>query len=186
MSEKENINEDEIVEQLRNPETRRRAFTKIVELYSDKLYWLIRKMGLCHDDANDVLQNTFMKAWMNLDSFRGESKFSTWIHRIAMNENITFLNRQRAMNQVSIDDVDVYLLDRLKSDDYFDGDALETKLEEAILSLPEKQRMVFTMKYYDDMKYEDMSEILGTSVGALKASYHHAVKKIESILTSDV
>jgi RNA polymerase sigma-70 factor (ECF subfamily) len=178
--------ENEMVEKLRDPATRRNAFTYVVEAYGEKLYWLIRKMGLSHDDANDVLQNTFLKAWMNLDHFRGESKFSTWMYRIALNENITFLNRQRTMNRVSMDDTDVFLLEKLKGDEYFDGDALQLKLQEAVLSLPEKQRIVFTMKYYEEMKYEEMSEILGTSVGALKASYHHAVKKIEVLLTNDV
>ncbi|MDR2918925.1 MAG: sigma-70 family RNA polymerase sigma factor [Tannerella sp.] len=178
--------EDEIVEQLRNPDTRQKAFEQVVAAYSERLYWLIRKMVLSHDDANDILQNTFLKAWLNLDSFRGEAKLSTWLYKIAVNENITFLNRQRAMNNISMDDADIYLLEKLKGDDYFDGDAIQLKLQEAIVSLPEKQRIVFNMKYYDEMKYEDMSEILGTSVGALKASYHHAVKKIEAFLTKDV
>ena len=178
--------EDEIVEKLRNPDTRRNAFEQVVTAYSERLYWLIRKMVLSHDDANDLLQNTFLKAWMNLDHFRGEAKLSTWLYKIAVNENITFLNRQRARNNISIDDADVFLLEKLKGDDYFDGDDLQLKLQEAILHLPEKQRTVFTMKYYDEMKYEEMSEIVGTSVGALKASYHHAVKKIESFLTKDV
>jgi RNA polymerase sigma-70 factor (ECF subfamily) len=178
--------EEEIVEKLRNPDTQRSAFTQVVEACGERLYWLIRRMGLSHDDANDVLQNTFLKAWTNLDGFRGESKILTWISRIAVNENITFLNRQRAMNQISMDDTDVFLLERLKADEYFDGDALQLKLQEAILRLPEKQRIVFTMKYYDEMKYEDMSAILNTSVGALKASYFHAVKKVESFLTDDI
>jgi len=182
----EPFSEDEIVEQLRNPDTRRKAFTKIVEVYSEKIYWLIRKMVLSHEDANDILQNTFLKAWINLDNFRGEAKFFTWIYKIAVNENITFLNRQRAMNNISLDDADVFMLERLTGDEYFDGDALQLKLEEAILSLPEKQRIVFLMKYKEEMKYDDMSEILGTSVGALKASYHHAVKKIETFLTQDI
>ena len=136
-------------------------------------------MVLDHDDANDLLQNTFLKAWMNIDYFRGEAKLSTWLYKIAINECITFLNRQRVQNNVSIDDTDVFLLERLKGDEYFDGDAAQMKLQKAILTLPEKQRAVFNMKYFDDMKYEDMSEIFGTSVGALKASYHHAVKKVE-------
>ncbi|MDR3262083.1 MAG: sigma-70 family RNA polymerase sigma factor [Tannerella sp.] len=178
--------EEEIIEQLRNPETQRKTFNRVVEAYSEKIYWLVRKMGLAHDDANDIVQNTFLKAWINLDQFRGESKIFTWISRIAINENITFLNRQRAMNQISIDDADVFLLEKLKGDEYFDGDALQLKLQEAVLSLPEKQRTVFTMKYYNEMKYEEMSKILGTSVGALKASYFHAVKKIESFLTDDI
>jgi RNA polymerase sigma-70 factor (ECF subfamily) len=178
--------EDEIIAELRSSDTRHSAFARIVAAYGERLYWLIRKTGLCHDDASDVLQNTFLKAWTNLDSFRGESKLFTWMSRIAINENITFLNRQRAMNHISVDDTDVFLLERLKADDYFDGDALQLKLQEAILKLPEKQRLVFTMKYYDEMKYEEMSQILGTSVGALKASYFHAVKKIESFLTDDL
>ena len=178
--------EEEIVERLRNPDTRNKAFEQVVAAYSERLYWLIRKMVLSHDDANDILQNTFLKAWMNLDDFRGEAKLSTWLYKIAVNENITFLNRQRAMNNISMDDTDVFLLEKLKSDDYFDGDAIQLRLQEAILGLPEKQRIVFNMKYYDEMKYEDMSEVLGTSVGALKASYHHAVKKVESFLTKDI
>ena len=140
-------------------------------------------MVLSHDDADDLLQNTFLKAWSNIDYFRGEAKLSTWLYKIAINECITFLNRQRSLNQVSMDDADLFLLDRLESDSYFDGDAVQFKLQKAILTLPEKQRLVFNMKYFDDMKYEEMSEILGTSVGALKASYHHAVKKIEDYLT---
>ena len=167
--------EEEIVLLLRDPERAREGFSRIVNLYAEKLYWQIRKMVLSHDDANDLLQNTFMKAWANIDLFRGEAKLSTWLYKIALNECITFLKKQRAQNQVSIDDNDLFLMDQLKDDPYFDGDDLQKRLQEAILTLPEKQRIVFLMKYYDDMKYEEMSEILGTSVGALKASYHHAV-----------
>ncbi len=178
--------EDELVEQLRDSARQRDAFARVVNLYGEKLYWQIRKMVLSHDDANDLLQNTFLKAWTNIDYFRGEAKLSTWLYKIAINECITFLNRQRNMNNVSIDDTDVFLLERLKGDEYFDGDEAQLKLQNAILTLPEKQRLVFTMKYFDEMKYEDMSEILGTSVGALKASYHHAVKKVEEFLTKDI
>lgn len=178
--------EEEIVEKLRDPATQRDAFARVVNLYGEKLYWQIRKMVLNHDDANDILQNTFMKAWMNIDCFRGEAKLSTWLYKIAINESITFLSRQRNISNISIDDTDVFLLERLKGDEYFDGDEAEMKLQEAVLTLPEKQRLVFNMKYFDDMKYEEMSEILGTSVGALKASYHHAVKKVEAFLTKDV
>ena len=177
--------EDDVVASLRNPDTQRDAFAQVVAAYSEKLYWQIRKMVLGHDDANDILQNTFLKAWMNLEGFRGDSKLSTWMYKIAVNECITFLNKQRAINNVPLDDTDVYLLQTLKSDDYFDGNEIDEKLQKAILCLPEKQRLVFTMKYNDDMKYEEMSEVLGTSVGALKASYHHAVKKIEAFLTKD-
>lgn len=178
--------EEEIVLLLRDPERAREGFSRIVNLYAEKLYWQIRKMVLSHDDANDLLQNTFMKAWANIDLFRGEAKLSTWLYKIALNECITFLKKQRAQNQVSIDDNDLFLMDQLKDDPYFDGDDLQKRLQEAILTLPEKQRIVFLMKYYDDMKYEEMSEIQGTSVGALKASYHHAVKKIEDYLSQQL
>ena len=180
------FSEVEVVEKLRNPDSRREAFTSVVEEYNEKLYWVIRKMVLSHDDANDIVQNTFLKAWMNLDQFRGDSKIFTWMYKIALNETITFLNRQRTLQTISLDDADVFMLERLTGDEYFDGDALQLKLEEAVLHLPEKQRIVFQMKYHDEMKYEDMSEILGTSVGALKASYHHAVKKLEAFLTKDI
>lgn len=171
---------------LRKPDKQREAFAQVVGLYGERLYWQIRKMVLDHEDANDLLQNTFLKAWMNIDFFRGEAKLSTWLHKIAINECLTFLNKQRSMNQVSIDDTDVFLLERLKGDEYFDGDEAQWKLQKAILTLPEKQRLVFHMKYYEEKKYEEMSEILGTSVGALKASYHHAVKKIEEFLTKEL
>ncbi len=182
----QSYSEDEIIAQLRDPERQRGAFAAVVGLYGEKLYWQIRRMVMNHDDANDLLQNTFLKAWTNIDYFRGEAKLSTWLHKIAINECITFLNRQRSLNNVSMDDADVFLLDRLKGDEYFDGDEAQLKLQAAVLALPEKQRLVFNMKYYDEMKYEEMSEILGTSVGALKASYHHATKKIEEFLTKDI
>jgi len=178
--------EEDVVRRLRDPKTQREAFSEVVTAYSEKLYWQIRKMVLGHEDANDMLQNTFLKAWVNLDSFRGDSKLSTWMYKIAVNECITFLNKQRSMNNVPLDDTDVYLLQTLRADDYFDGDEVDLKLQKAILSLPEKQRLVFNMRYKDEMKYEEMSEILGTSVGALKASYHHAVKKIESFFLDDI
>lgn len=178
--------EDEIIMQLRDPERQRGAFAQLVSLYGEKLYWQIRKMVLSHEDANDLLQNTFLKAWTNIEYFRGEAKLSTWLYKIAINECITFLNRQRSQNLISIDDTDTFLLERLKGDEYFDGDEAQLRLQQAILTLPEKQRLVFNMKYFDEMKYEEMSEILGTSVGALKASYHHAVKKVEEFLTNDI
>ena len=158
--------EEEVVECLRDPDKQRDAFAQIVAAYSEKLYWQIRKMVLSHDDANDLLQNTFIKAWTNIDSFRGDSKLSTWMYKIAVNECITFLNKQRAINNVPLDDADVYLMQTLKADEFFDGDEIDEKLQQAILSLPEKQRIVFIMKYKDDMKYEEISEVLGTSVGA--------------------
>lgn len=169
--------EAKILQQLQDDSTRAAAFTQIVEQYKEQLYWQIRRMVLVHDDADDVLQNTFIKAWTGLDSFRSESRLSTWLYRIAANETLNFLERQRK-NNIAIDSDDVHIADTLQSDPYFDGDETQLQLQQAIESLPAKQRQVFTLKYYDEMKYEDMSQILGTSVGALKASYHHAVKKI--------
>ena len=178
--------ENEIIEQFRDPGKQREAFEKVVRLYGEKLYWLIRKMVLNHDDANDLLQNTFLKAWTNIEYFRGEAKLSTWLYKIAINECITFLNKQRHVESISLDEADTFLLERLRGDDYFDGDEVQFKLQKAILTLPEKQRLVFNMKYFDEMKYEEISEVVGTSVGALKASFHHAVTKIKSILTNEL
>ena len=179
MTSRNTYNEEEIIEQLHDPKRCQAAFGKVIEQYSQGLYWQIRRMVFNHDDANDILQNTFMKAWSNIDNFRGNAKLSTWLYKIAINESITFINKERARNEASIDD-DSFLLNNIESDQYFDGDEAQVKLQRAINSLPEKQRLVFNMRYYDEMKYEDMSEILGTSVGALKASYHHALKKIEA------
>ena len=177
--------ENKLIERLHSPETQQAAFSDLVKKYSELLYWQIRKIVLCHDDANDVLQNTFIKVWTSIDNFRGDSKLSTWLYRIAINEAITFLNKQRASNNVSIDDADTFLLTRLESDTFFDGDEAQLLLQQAIVGLPEKQRIVFNMRYFDEMKYEEMSDILETSVGALKASYHHAVKKIEEFLSTE-
>ena len=178
----ENYNEDEITQQLQDPTTQRKAFEEVVKQYSQQLYWQIRRMVLSHEDANDLLQNTFIKAWTSIDYFRGEAKLSTWLYRIALNECLTFLNKQRAEAKVSLDDPDADVLQKLEGDAYFSGDRAQMLLQKALLTLPEKQRMVFNLKYYQEMKYEEMSEIFGTSVGALKASYHHAVKKIEKFL----
>lgn len=177
-----NYDEDVIKEQLQIPGKRKDAFARIVDHYSKTLYWQIRKMVISHDDADDLLQNTFLKAWMNIGYFRGDARLSTWLYRIAVNECLTFLSKQR-QQYVSIDDTDNFLLEKLEADDYFDGTEIQRRLQEAIIRLPEKQRLVFNMRYFDEMKYEDMSEIFGTSVGALKASYHHASKKIEEYLT---
>ena len=176
-------NEKFVVEQLRDPAQRQRAFTLMVEHFKEQLYWQIRRMVLSHDDADDVLQNTFIKAWTGLDGFRGEAKLSTWLFRIANNETLNFLERRR--QQLSLDDnAAVGVAARLEGDPYFDGDETEQQLQEAIASLPDKQRQVFNLKYFEEMKYEDMSELLGTSVGALKASCHHAVKKISDFFTA--
>ena len=176
-------NESKFIKRLQDPSTQQSAFGELLKEYSEQLYWQIRKIVLSHDDANDVLQNTFIKVWTSIDNFRGDSKLSTWLYRIAINESITFLSKMRAQNNVSIDDADTFLMNKLESDEYFDGDEAQLKLQKAILTLPEKQRIVFNLKYFDEMKYEEMSEMLETSVGALKASYHHAVKKIEEFLS---
>lgn len=177
--------EREVLALLQDESTQKRGFEMIVGQYSEQLYWQIRRMVLSHEDANDLLQNTFIKAWTNIDYFRAEAKLSTWLYRIALNECLTFLNKQRAASTVSLDDPEADALHKLESDPYFSGDRLQLTLQKALMALPEKQRMVFNLKYYQDMKYEEMSEIFGTSVGALKASYHHAVKKIEKFLEEE-
>lgn len=180
-------NEEEVLNGLRSGDTalRQKSFEQVVNHYSEKLYWHIRKMVLSHDDANDILQNTFIKAWLSIEFFRGDAKLSTWLYRIAINESITFLNKQRSQQNISMDDDTVFLADKLESDVYFNGDAAQLKLQKAIQTLPDKQRAVFTMRYFEETPYEEMSEIMGTSVGGLKASYHHAVKKVEEFLARD-
>ena len=177
--------DEQLIEQLRDPQRCRKAFNEVIKIYTEPLYWQIRKMVIDHDDANDVLQNTFIKAWSSIENFRGDAKLSTWLYKIAINESITFINKEKQRNNVSLDDDDSFLINSLASDEWFDGDDLRLELQKAINSLPEKQRLIFNMRYFDDMKYEDMSEILGTTVGALKASYHHAVKKIEKFFECD-
>src|ERR1035437_6335891 len=180
-----NPTEEELVLQFSQPARRAGAFSIIVRTYQERIYWHIRKMVMVHDDANDVLQNTFMKAWNGLDGFRGDSQVSTWLYRIATNETLTFLTNKRMRLQNSIDDVDEVLLQNLKADTFFSGNEIQLNLQKAILTLPDKQRLVFNMKYYDDITYDQMEAILGTSVGALKASYHFAVKKIEKYLSDE-
>lgn len=160
------------------------AFNLIIKKYQKKLYSIIRRMLINHDDTDDVLQNTFIKMWHHLDSFKEDSQLYTWLYRIATNESLTFLKRKRTKFFVPIVDVEYKLSQSLETDQNFKGDEIQMRLQKAILKLPEKQRLVFNMKYFEEMKYEDMSEILGTSVGALKASYHHAVKKIEEYVLS--
>lgn len=179
-------NEREIIVLLQDKATLKEAFSRIVQEYSEQLYWQIRRMVLSHDDANDLLQNTFLKAWTNIEYFRAEAKLSTWLYRIAMNECLTFLSKQRAVNSVPIDTPEADMVEKLEGDTYFSGDDAQKLLQKAVLTLPEKQRMVFNLKYYQEMKYEEMSEIFGTSVGALKASYHHAIKKIENFLKDSI
>lgn len=160
-----------------NQDDKRRLFASIVPQYSEKLYWTIRRIVLCHDDADDVLQNVFVKVWNSLDEFQNRAKLSTWIYRIAVNESLDFLRRKRSMASLDAGD-SVSVASRLMADDYFDGDRAQALLQEAIATLPDVQRAVFNLRYYDEMKYSDMSRMLDTSEGALKASYHIAVKKI--------
>ncbi|WP_036916210.1 MULTISPECIES: RNA polymerase sigma factor [unclassified Prevotella] len=155
---------------------KRREFESIVKEYSEQLYWMIRRIVLTHDDANDVLQNTFLKAWNAFDSFQGGSKVSTWLSRIAINESLDFLRRNKFVASASSEDLSV--ANALLADDYFDGSETEAMLQEAIAQLPDVQRTVFNLRYYEEMKYSEMSKVLNTSEGALKASYHIAVKKI--------
>ena len=173
-----------LIEQLANPKTQRRAFETVVRQYGEQLYWQIRRFVLSHDDADDVLQNTFIKAWQGLASFHGDSKLLTWLSRIAINESLDFLRRQKNVLTMSTDDADLGVANMLMADEYFDGDEIEAQLQEAIAQLPEVQRTVFLLRYYDDMKYSDISRMLGTSEGALKASYHIAVKKISEFFKS--
>lgn len=185
MAYKAPIDEKELVKQLQDEKTAHRAFEALLRAYSEPVYWQIRRMVLNHDDANDIVQNVFIKAWTNLNNFRGDAKLSTWLFKIAVNESINFINKEKRRETVAgTEDEDPLFLKNLEADSYFDGDALQMELQAAIEKLPEKQRLVFNMRYYDEMKYEEISEILGTSVGALKASYHHAVKKLTEQLLS--
>lgn len=169
----------QLVERLQTPATCRAAFNEVMRLYSEPVYWQVRRIVESHDDASDILQNTFLKAWQSVENFRGDAKISTWLYKIALNESITFLQRERKRLNLSLDDQEANLVNKIEADRWVDGDMIAQELRKAVAALPEKQRMVFNMKYYDEMKYEQISEILGTSVGALKASYHLAVKKIE-------
>lgn len=173
-----NIDEKALIIELANPQKRREAFSKVISAYQEQLYWQIRKLVINHDDTADVLQNTFLKAWTSIENFRGESKLSTWLYTIAHNESITFLTKMQAEREMVADDPDGYLQEQIQADKYFDGDETQKKLLSAIATLPPKQRQVFNMRYYDEMPYEEISSILQTSVGALKASYHFAVEKI--------
>ncbi len=162
-----------------------KAFGMVLDKYQERLYWHIRKMVVHHEDADDVLQNTFIKIWKGLSKFRGESELFTWIYRIATNEALSFLKQKANKTGRNVEDPELSFATSLMSDEYFDGDEIQLKLQVAISKLPNKQKLVFQMKYTEDMKYEQMSEILNTSVGALKASYHHAVKKIRNELEED-
>lgn len=169
----------------RDEASRERAFTAILKKYSERLYWHIRRMVVSHDDAHDVLQNLSIRAWRGLADFRGEASLYTWLYRIATNEALTFLESQKRRAALSLSDHEGVLENKLRAEPGFDARRLEWRLQQAIQGLPEKQRLVFNLRYYDEMPYEDMSQITGTSVGALKASYHHAVKKIEAYFKNE-
>ena len=164
------------------PVLKEQAFTNIVKKYQEKLYWHIRRMVIEHEDANDILQNMFIKVWNSLGNFREDSQLYTWLYRIATNESLTYIEQQKRRSSVSLSDVEDGLSNKIKADQHFDPNKLEWKLQLAIQKLPEKQRIVFNLRYYDEMPYEEMSRVLETSEGALKASYHHAAKKIEDYM----
>lgn len=173
--------DEQILALLADESGHERGFRMLMAATQERLYWHIRRMVGTHDDADDVLQNTFIKAWRGLANFKGESRLSTWLYRIATNEAITFLGqRKRHGAASSLDDPGSAMAAKLKADDWWDGDDVQLKLQVAIAQLPDKQRVVFNLRYYDEMPYEEMSGVLGTSVGALKASFHHAVKKVEA------
>jgi RNA polymerase sigma factor (sigma-70 family) len=168
--------------QFKDPATKERGYTAIIKKYQEKLYWHIRRMVVQHEDTNDVLQNVFIKVWNGLDNFREDSQLYTWLYRIATNESLTFLDQQKRKAAVSLDNEESGLENKVRADQNFDAAKLEWKLQLAIQRLPEKQRLVFNLRYYDEMPYEQMSKILETSEGALKASYHHAAKKVEDFI----
>lgn len=178
------MEEQEILEQIRHPDTRQAGFSQLVNKYQRPLYALIRRMVVDHDDADDVLQETFIKIWRGIGNFREDARLFTWVYRIATNECLQFLNKKKRRFLLPIKDISNILIDRLEQGS-LSGDAIEAKLQKAILKLPDKQRLVFNMKYYDELTFDQMSEVTGTSVGALKASYHHAVKKVEDFVTND-
>ena len=171
-----------LITDLKDENKRDLAFHELVNKYQERLYWHIRKIVLNHEDANDILQNTFIKVWKGIGNFREESSLYTWLYRIATNESLTLINSNKRKSFVSMNETSEFMLNNLMSDPYFEGDEIQLKLQQAILELPEKQRLVFNMKYFDEIKYDEMSKILDTSVGALKASYHHASKKIEEYI----
>ena len=177
-----NLSDSELLVEFRNPDTKERAYTQLIRKYQEKIYWHIRRMVVDHDDANDVLQNVLIRVWNGLANFREDSQVFTWLYRIATNECLTWLEQQKKKAAVSLSEVESGLSNKIRADRHFDANKLEWKLQLAIQQLPEKQRIVFGLRYYDEMPYEEMSKVLETSEGALKASYHHAVKKIEDYM----
>ncbi len=181
----QHLEDTELLRLFKEEPTREKAYTAIIKKYQERLYWHVRRMVVDHEDANDVLQNVFIKVWKALDNFREDSKLYTWLYRIATNESLTFLEQQKKRTAVSLDDVEYSLANKVKADSNFDAERLEWKLQLAIQQLPEKQRLVFNLRYYDEMPYEEMSRVLDTSEGALKASYHHAAKKVEEYIRNN-
>ncbi|WP_420602159.1 RNA polymerase sigma factor [Flagellimonas sp.] len=179
------IAEETLVNELKQKESQARAFEVLVNTYKERLYWHIRRIVLNHDDTDDVLQNTFIKVYRNIEGFKGDSKLYSWMYRIATNESLTFLKQKSKKLGVSDEELKMKMVENLQSDVYFEGDEIQLKLQKAMATLPDKQKLVFTMKYFQEMKYEEISEVLETSVGGLKASYHLAVKKIETYLKAD-
>jgi RNA polymerase sigma factor (sigma-70 family) len=177
--------DEELLNLLRNGESRDYAFNLLVRKYQEKIYFFVRRMVINHQDADDVVQNIYIKVWKNIGSFREDSRLFTWIYRIAVNESVSFLKNRSLRLFISMDSQEASMLRSLNDDNYFDGDYVQKKLQEAIIRLPSKQRVVFNMRYYDELSYDEMSEILGTSVGALKASCHFATKKIAEFVTED-
>ena len=182
---KQLITEETLVKELKQQETQAKAFEVLVNTYKERLYWHIRRIVLNHDDADDVLQNTFIKVYRNINGFKGESKLFSWMYRIATNESLTFLKQKSKKLGISDEELKNNMVQNLQSDVYFEGDEIQLKLQKAMATLPDKQKLVFTMKYFQEMKYEEISEVLETSVGGLKASYHLAVKKIEAYIKED-
>lgn len=176
------MQDSELLKQFKDPSLREKAYTSIVRKYQERLYWHIRRMLVDHEDSNDVMQNVFIRVWNGLENFREDAQLYTWLYRIATNECLSFLEQQKKKSTVSLSDVESGLENKVRADKHFDANKLEWKLQLAIQQLPEKQRIVFTLRYYDEMPYEEMSRVLDTSEGALKASYHHAVKKIEDFI----
>ncbi|MBV7268623.1 RNA polymerase sigma factor [Winogradskyella luteola] len=179
------ISESEFILRLQDPKSKEKAFRELMKLYKERLYWHIRKIVISHDDADDVLQNTFIKVYRSIDKFKGESKLYSWLYRIATNESITHINKNAKRLQITNEEHQTHAINNLTADVYFEGDEIQLKLQKAIATLPQKQQLVFNMKYFDDLKYREIADILETSEGALKASYHIAVKKIETFLKSD-
>ncbi len=177
------MEDSELIEKLKNEDTRNYAFNLLVRKYQERIYWHIRKMVINHDDSDDLVQEVFIKVWKYLGNFRGDSQLYTWIYRIATNECLSFLAKKKKRFFLPIVDVEKELANHIDDGTHISGNEIQLKLQKALLKLPDKQRLVFNMKYFDEMKYEQISEITKTSVGALKASYHHAVKKIEDYLT---